>query len=234
MFEGLRQVLRGDLVTAHDPDYDTARRVWNGVIDRRPRGIVRCRGVADVIAGVRFVTAENLPCSVRAGGHGVAGAAVCDGIVLDLSKMRSVWIDRPRLRARVEPGALWADLNLESQAFDLVTPGGIISSTGVAGLTLGGGIGWLMRKWGLSCDNLTSADVVTADGALVRASEDENADLLWALRGRGRTSASSRRWNFSFIRWAETSRPGCLFTPGSKPGSSSNCTATMSRRLPKS
>jgi FAD/FMN-containing dehydrogenase len=185
MFEGLRQVLRGDLVTAHDPAYDTARRVWNGVIDRRPRGIVRCRGVADIIACVRFVAAENLPCSVRAGGHGVAGAAVCDGIVLDLSGMRSVWIDRSRLRARVEPGALWADLNLESQAFDLVTPGGIISSTGVAGLTLGGGIGWLMRKWGLSCDNLTSADLVTADGALVRTSEDENADLLWALRGAG-------------------------------------------------
>ncbi|WP_254533493.1 FAD-binding oxidoreductase [Natrinema gelatinilyticum] len=181
-----RETLRGTLIQPHDKGYHEARAVWNGTIDRHPAVITKCAGTADVIAAVTFAREHDLEIAVRGGGHNVAGTAVCnDGIVIDLSEMRAVWVD-PRTRtARVQGGALWSDVDYETQAHGLATTGGIVSHTGVAGLTLGGGIGWLMRKHGLTADNLISADVVTADGEFIRASDDEHSDLFWALRGGG-------------------------------------------------
>ena len=177
---------RGRLITADHADYDTARAVWNGAVDRRPRLIARCSGTADVAAAVRFARDHDLEIAVRGGGHNVAGTAVCDdGIVIDLSAMRAVWVDPAGRTARVQGGALWGDVDHETQAHGLATTGGIVSHTGVAGLTLGGGIGFLMRKHGLAVDNLLAAEVVTAEGSIVRASADEHPDLFWALRGGG-------------------------------------------------
>jgi FAD/FMN-containing dehydrogenase len=177
---------RGEIVTAEHSEYDTARAVWNGTVDRRPGLIARCRGSADVAAAVRFARDHDLEIAVRGGGHNVAGTAVCDGgIVIDLSAMRAVLVDPAGRTARVQGGALWGDVDHETQAHGLATTGGIVSHTGVGGLTLGGGIGWLMRKHGLAVDNLLAAEVVTAEGKIVRASADEHPDLFWALRGGG-------------------------------------------------
>ena len=175
---------RGRLISPHDTDYDSARAIWNGAIDRRPRLIARCIGTSDVIAAVRFARDHDLEIAIRGGGHNVAGTAVCDdGIVIDLSAMRAVRVDPGDRSAWVQGGALWGDVDDETQAHGLATTGGIENHTGVAGLTLGGGIGWLMRKHGLTVDNLLAASVVTADGAPLRASEVEHPDLFWALRG---------------------------------------------------
>jgi FAD/FMN-containing dehydrogenase len=177
---------RGQLITADHADYDCARAVWNGAVDRRPRLIARCSGTADVAAAVRFARDHDLEIAVRGGGHNVAGTAVCDdGIVIDLSAMRAVWVDPAGRTARVQGGALWGDVDHETQVHGLATTGGIVSHTGVAGLTLGGGIGFLMRRHGLAVDNLLAAEVVTAEGNIVRASAHEHPDLFWALRGGG-------------------------------------------------
>ena len=177
---------RGQQITADHADYNTARAVWNGAINRRPRLIARCSGTSDVVAAVRFAREHDLEIAIRGGGHNVAGTAVCDdGIVVDLSAMRAVRVDADRRTAEVQGGALWGDVDQRTQAHGLATTGGIVSHTGVAGLTLGGGLGWLMRKHGLTIDNLLAADVVTAHGELLRTSEDEHADLFWALRGGG-------------------------------------------------
>ena len=177
---------RGRLINVDHADYDIARAVWNGAIDRRPRLIARCIGTADVVAAVRFARDHDLEIAIRGGGHNVAGTAVCDdGIVIDLSAMRGVRVDPADRRTWVQGGALWGDVDHETQAHGLATTGGIVSHTGVAGLTLGGGVGWLMRKHGLTIDNLLAVDIVTADGGLLRASKDEHPDLFWALRGGG-------------------------------------------------
>ncbi|MDQ3677048.1 MAG: FAD-binding oxidoreductase [Actinomycetota bacterium] len=182
----LRASLRGELICAGDGGYDEARKVYNGMIDRRPTAIVRCADVADVIAAVGLARHDGRVLSVRGGSHSVPGFGTNDdGIVCDLSRMTGIRVDPERRTARAEGGCTWGDLDHATHAFGLATTGGIISTTGVAGLTLGGGIGHLARGHGLSCDNLVSADVVTAEGQLVTASEDENADLLWALRGGG-------------------------------------------------
>ncbi|WP_433633119.1 FAD-binding oxidoreductase [Halomicrococcus sp. NG-SE-24] len=176
----------GDLIRPDDTDYDDARAVWNGMIDRRPALIARCRGVADVISAVKFAREKELLVAVRGGSHNVAGSAVCDdGLVIDLSEMRSVWVDPDERTAWVQAGATWAGVDHETQAFGLVTPGGLVSETGVAGLTLGGGFSHLRCKYGLTCDHLASVDLVTADGEYLTASEDENAELFWGLRGGG-------------------------------------------------
>ncbi|RWD65091.1 MAG: FAD-binding oxidoreductase [Mesorhizobium sp.] len=177
---------RGRLISAEHADYDLARAVWNGAIDRRPRLVARCTGTADTVAAVRFARDHDLEIAIRGGGHNVAGTAVCDdGIVIDLSAMRGVRVDPTNRRAWAQGGALWGDVDHETQAYGLATTGGIVSHTGVAGLTLGGGVGWLMRKHGLTADNLLAVDIVTADGELLRASEQEHPDLFWALRGGG-------------------------------------------------
>jgi hypothetical protein len=185
-FDGLRGSFRGELLLPTSPGYDAARRIWNGAIDRRPACIARCTDVADVVAAVRFARDHDLEIAVHGGGHNVAGTAVCDGgIVIDLSRMRAVLVDPASRTAWVQGGALWGDVDHETQAHGLATTGGIIGHTGVAGLTLGGGIGFLMRKHGLAVDNLLAAEVVTAEGRVVHASADEHPDLFWALRGGG-------------------------------------------------
>ena len=182
----LRESLRGDMLQPGEPEYDTTRGIWSGMIDRRPRLIVRCHGVADVIAAVNFARDHALLVAVRGGGHGVAGHAVCDGgMMIDLSGMRAVRVDPGACRAWVQGGATWGDVDCETTAFGLATPGGLISTTGVGGLTLSGGVGWLRGISGLCVDNVVSADVVTADGRLLRASATENPDLYWAIRGGG-------------------------------------------------
>lgn len=182
----LKTGLRGQVIQPGEPGYDQARRIFNGMIDRRPSVIARCAGAADVIQAVRFARRENLVVSVRGCGHNVAGNAVCDGgLMIDLAAMKSVRVDPARRTARAGPGVNWGEFDRETQAFGLATTGGLVSTTGIAGFTLGGGIGWLMRQHGLTCDNLLAADVVTADGTLVTASASENADLFWGLRGGG-------------------------------------------------
>ncbi len=177
---------RGEMITPDHHEYDGARAVWNGTVDRRPRMIARCAGAADVASAVHFARDHDLEIAVRGGGHNVAGTATCDdGIVIDLSAMRAVWVDPVERTALVQGGALWGDVDHETQVHGLATPGGIVSHTGVGGLALGGGIGWLMRKHGLTIDNLVEAELVTAGGEILRASTNEHPDLFWALRGGG-------------------------------------------------
>jgi len=184
--EGLSAALRGRLVLPGQDGYDEARTIWNAMIDRRPGAVVRCAGAADVVRAVRFARDHGLMLSVRGGGHNIAGKAVSDGsLLIDLSPMKSVHVDPAARIARCEPGVTLGEFDHETQAFGLATPLGINSTTGVAGLTLGGGFGWTSRKLGMSIDNLVSVDIVTADGTLRHASERENADLFWAVRGGG-------------------------------------------------
>src|SRR6516162_4028007 len=178
--------LRGPLLRPSDGGYDQARKVWNGMIDRHPALIARCAGVADVIAAVRFARDHGLLVSVKGGGHNITGNAVCEGgLMIDLSPMKSVTVDPVKRTARAEAGLTWGEYNRETQAFGLASTGGVVSTTGIAGLTLGGGLGWLGGKHGLSCDNLLSADLVTAEGQFLTASADEHPDLFWGLRGGG-------------------------------------------------
>jgi hypothetical protein len=171
---------RGELLLPTSPGYDAARRIWNGAIDRHPACIARCTGVADVVAAVRFARERDLVVAVRSGGHGVAGHAVCDGrLVIDLSPMKGITVDPQARTARAQAGVLWGELDRETQLFGLATVGRIVTHTGIAGLTLGGGIGWLMRKYGATVDNLLSVDLVTANGELLIASESVNPDLFW-------------------------------------------------------
>jgi FAD/FMN-containing dehydrogenase len=184
--ESLNGSLRGPVLLQGSEGYENTRRVWNGMIDRRPAIIARCVGTADVASAVNFAREHDVLVAIRGGGHNVAGNAVCDGgLMIDLSQMRSVHVDPKARRARAAGGATWGDFDAETQAFGLATTGGLISDTGVAGLTLGGGIGWLLPSYGLACDNLTSVDVVTAEGSILTASEDENDDLFWGLKGGG-------------------------------------------------
>ncbi len=181
-----KAIFRGELSRPGDAGYDEARKIWNGMIDRHPALIARCTGAVDVINAVNFARANKLLVAVRGGGHNVAGNAVCDGgIVVDLSRMKGIRIDPVRRIVRAEPGLTWAEFDRETQAFGLALPGGIQSTTGIAGFTVGGGFGYLSRKYGMTIDNLLSADVVTADGRLLIASKTENSDLFWGIRGGG-------------------------------------------------
>jgi FAD/FMN-containing dehydrogenase len=184
--ETLKARMRGPVILPEDPGYDDARSIWNAMVDKRPGAIAQCTGVADVMQAIQVATDRGLLVSVRSGGHNIAGSALCDdGLTIDLSGMKSVRIDPDARLAYVEPGATLGDFDHEAQAFGLATSLGINSTTGVAGLTLGGGFGWLTRKHGLTVDNLVAAEMVTADGQRVRASAEENADLFWAIRGGG-------------------------------------------------
>ncbi len=189
---------KGTVIAPDSPDYDAARAVWNGSIDALPALIAQCRTVDDIVTATRLTRAAGLALAVRGGGHSVAGLSICDGgVVVDLSAMRNVDVDIDSRTATVEPGATWADLDAATAAHGLATTGGLISTTGVAGLTLGGGIGWLQRKYGLSCDNLVGAEVVTADGDVVTVSETERPGLLWGLRGGGGNFGIVSRFEFS-------------------------------------
>ncbi|HEY7498603.1 MAG TPA: FAD-binding oxidoreductase [Vicinamibacterales bacterium] len=182
----LQQAHRGELIAPGDARYDESRRVWNAMIDKRPAVIARCRGAADVIAAVNFARDNGLPLAVRGGGHSIAGRSTCDhGVVIDFSDMKSIRVDPAARTVRAEPGVRWTELDRETQAFGLATTGGTIGDTGIAGLTLGGGFGWLEGRCGMAVDNLLSADVVLANGTLVHASAQEHPDLFWALRGGG-------------------------------------------------
>lgn len=184
--DGLEAGLRGSLVRPGDPDYDSLRAVWNGMIDRRPGLIVRCEGVSDVISAVNFGRTHDLLIAVRGGGHNVSGNAVCDeGLVIDLSPMKGVRVDPASQTVTAQAGVTIGELDRETQAFGLAVPMGVVTATGIAGLTLGAGYGWLRRKYGATCDNLISADVVTADGRLITAGAGDHSDLLWALKGGG-------------------------------------------------
>jgi FAD/FMN-containing dehydrogenase len=189
--------ISGEVIAARTAGYDDARRVWNGLIDRRPLAVVRCGGPADVIQAIQFARSEGLPLSVRGGGHNVAGSSICDrGVVIDLSSLREVTVDAGARRAAVGGGSLWSDVDKATQTHGLATTGGIISHTGVGGLTLGGGIGWLMRRYGLACDNLVGAEVVTAAGDVVQTDSDQDPELFWALRGGGGNFGVVTRYEF--------------------------------------
>src|SRR5215218_6601317 len=193
----LRRSLAGSVVAPADADYDAARRCFNGLIDCRPAVIARCLGAPDVAAAFDFGRAHELEIAVRGGGHNPAGHCVCDGgLVIDLSSMRRVEVDAEAGIARAQGGATWLDFDSATQAHGLVTPGGVVVSTGVAGLTLGGGLGHLTAQRGLTCDSLVGAELVTPDGSVVRASADENGDLLWGLRGGGGNFGVATRLDF--------------------------------------
>lgn len=182
----IRGILRGELLVEGDGGYDSARRVWNSMIDKHPAMIARCTGTADVVAAVNFARSHDIELAVRGGGHNVAGNAVIDdGLMIDLSPMKGIHVDPVRQTARAQAGATWGDLDHETQLHGLATPGGVVSSTGIAGFTLAGGMALTRRKWGLACDNLISVEVVTAAGQVVVASEKQNSDLFWAIRGGG-------------------------------------------------
>ncbi len=209
---GLRDVLRGAVVGPADAHYDEARRIWNGSIDRHPALVAHCAGVADVIAAVTFARAHGLPVAVRSGGHSFPGLSVADGaLVVDLSRMKGVRVDPVARTARVQAGVLLGELDRETQAFALAAPSGIVTHTGVAGLTLGGGIGWIMRKHGLSVDKLRRADVVTAQGDFVTATANENAELFWGLRGAGANFGIVTEFEFDLVPLGPSVLAGPIF-----------------------
>jgi hypothetical protein len=213
----LAEAVRGEVIRPGDDAYDEARAIWNGAHDRRPALILRCAGVADVIRGVEFARSQDLLLAVRGGKHSIPGFSTCDdGMVLDLSPMQAVHVDPAAGTARAEAGVTWSVFDHETQAHGLATTGGLVSSTGLAGFTLGGGIGWLMRKHGLTCDNLLSADVVTADGRLLHASEDENADLFWGLRGGGGNFGVATSLEYRVHPVGPTITGGAIFYPGER------------------
>lgn len=212
-WQGLAEALRGRLHLPGDADYDVRRRVWNGAIDRHPPAIVRCADADDVCAAVKFAARERMPMTVRGGGHNVAGLAVRDdALMLDLGTMNHVEIDAQAGVARIEGGALWRDVDAATQRYGLATTGGFVSTTGVGGYTLGGGVGWLMRRHGLAVDNLIEADVVLADGRHVVANADQHADLFWGLRGGGGGLGVVARFTCRLHRVAEV-HAGVVFYP---------------------
>jgi FAD/FMN-containing dehydrogenase len=212
--EALPTSVRGAVIDRGHPGYDEARRVWNGLIDRRPAVIARCADTADVVEAVRVARAHRPVVSVRGGGHQVAGSAVCDdGMVIDLSAMRGVHVNPLARTVRAQAGATWADVDRATQLFGLVTPGGEVSQTGIAGFTLGGGMGVLQRAYGLACDNLRSIEIVTADGVVRTASRDEHPDLFWAARGGGRGLGVVTSFEFELHRLGPAVRKTLVFYP---------------------
>jgi FAD/FMN-containing dehydrogenase len=204
----------GELVRAGDPTYDEHRKVWNGSIDRRPALIARCSGVADVVAAVRLAASTGVPLAVRGGGHSFPGLSVCDGgVVVDLGPMKEITVDAEARRASAQAGVLLGELDQATQAVGLAVPAGIVTHTGLAGLTLGGGIGWIHRKYGLTVDQLLSAEVVTAEGEVMRASESENADLFWGIRGGGGNFGIVTEFEFRLNPLGPTVLAGPIFWP---------------------
>ncbi len=231
--EEFRSSLRGALLCEGDEGYDEARKIWNGMIDKRPAAIARCAGVGDVINSVNFARNNNLLLSVRGGGHNIPGNSICNGgLVIDLSMMRSVRVDPVKSTARAEGGAKWGDFDHETQAFGLAAPGGTDADTGIAGLTLGGGIGWLSGKHGLASDNLISADVVTADGRFLTASATENPDLFWAIRGGGGNYGVVTSFEYQLHPVGPMVLAGLAFYPFEKAGEFLRCYGDFSSKIP--
>jgi FAD/FMN-containing dehydrogenase len=225
--------ISGPLITPGDVEYETARRVWNGMIDKRPAAIARCASADDVATAIGFAAAEQLPVAVRGGSHNIAGNATCDdGLVIDLAGLKRIEVDREARRGRAGGGVNWGELDAVTQGYGLATTGGLMPSTGIAGFTLGGGLGHLMRSYGLACDNLVSAEVVTADGSHLSADAEHHPDLFWALRGGAATSASSRSSNSSSTTSDPSSWQGDSsihwFTPGTR--CASTATSAPTRR----
>src|SRR3954471_913153 len=212
----LAQALKGELIRPGHPAYDEARSIWNGAHARAPALIIRCRGVAGVLKAVEFARSEGLPLAVRGGGHSIPGFSTVDnGLVLDLSLMNAVHVDPDRRTVTAQAGCLWSDVDAEAQAFGLAVTGGLVSTTGIAGFTLGGGIGWLVRRCGLTCDNLVGADIVTADGRYLHVSEESHPDLLWALRGGGGNFGVVTSFEFRLHEVGPTVFAGLVFYHGS-------------------
>jgi len=212
--EELRAKFSGPIFTPSDEGYDDARSIWNAMIDKRPGAVARCTGTADIIEALNFARDAGVPISTRAGGHNIGGTSLCDdGIVVDLSHLKGIHVDLPNETVRVQPGVLLGDIDRETQAFGRVVPAGFVSQTGLSGLTLGGGFGWLTRKWGLTSDHLISADVVTANGDLVRASENENADLFWGLRGGGGNFGIVASYEYKMRKHGPTVMAGLVAHP---------------------
>ena len=213
----LRAGFEGQILDPEDPGYDGARKIWNGMIDRHPALIARCLTPADVERAVLFARDRGLAIAVKGGGHNVSGNAMCDdGLVIDLSRMRRVQVDPVRRVARAEGGVLWGEFDAATQAHGLATTGGVVTHTGIAGLTLGGGIGWLMRKWALTCDNLLAIDLVTADGQQVRASNQENADLFWGVRGGGGNFGVATAFEYALHSVGPTVLAGIVLHPAER------------------
>ena len=230
----LTAAVKGTIVLPGDPTYDGVRTIWNAMIDRRPAVIVRCAGAADVVAALGFARERGLEISIRGGGHNIAGTSVCDGgVMIDLSQMRQVRVDAAARRAYVEPGALLADVDQATLEHGLATPLGINSTTGVAGLTLGGGFGWLSRTHGLTIDNLVSVDVVGADGTIRRASANENADLFWAIRGGGGNFGVVTEFEFALHPCRRRSWPASWCSRWRTPARSCGSTGRLRRAGPR-
>jgi len=212
--EELRAQIRGPVFTPSDEGYEAARSIWNAMIDKRPAAIARCTGTADIQEALRIARASDAPLSVRAGGHNIGGTSLCDdGIVVDLSHLKGIHVDLPNETVRVQPGVLLGDIDHETQAFDRIVPSGFVSQTGISGLTLGGGFGWLTRKWGLTSDHLISADIITVNGDLIRASENENADLFWGLRGGGGNFGIVASYEYEMRKHGPTVMAGMVAHP---------------------
>src|SRR5258706_10008307 len=212
--KALRTTFRGQLLRRGDPTYDERRKIWNGAIDRYPALILRCSGVADVVAAVRFARGTDLPVAVRSGGHSFPGQSTCDdGIVIDLSAMKGIRVDPDARIARAEAGVLLGELDQATQAFGLAVPAGIVTHTGLAGLTLGGGIGWLMRKYGLTIDQLLAVDMVTADHEVVKASGTPKPELFWGIRGAGGNFGIVTEFTFRLNPVGPTVLAGPIFWP---------------------
>jgi FAD/FMN-containing dehydrogenase len=214
---GLDEALNGDLIRPGDDAYEEARRIWDGTHDRRPALIARCADTSDVVRALEFGRSEGLPIAVRGGGHSIPGFSTCDdGLVIDLSPMKGIQVDPEARTAKAGGGVVWGEFDAQTQAHGLATTGGLISTTGIAGFTTGGGIGWLMRKQGLACDNLLSAEVVTADGRVVKASADENPDLYWGVRGGGGNFGILTEFEYGLHPVGPTVAAGPVFYPGDR------------------
>ncbi len=212
--EKLKGKVKGQIVLPDDPNYNNVREIWNAMIDRRPAAIVRCAETDDVLHAISYARENKLEISIRGGGHNIAGSALCDnGVMIDLSNMKTVKVDAQKRRAYVEPGATLGDFDKAVQVHGLATPVGINSTTGIAGLTLGGGFGWLTRKYGMTIDNLVSAEMVTADGKKIHVSEDENTDLFWAIRGGGGNFGVVTRFEFALYPVGPEILAGLLVFP---------------------
>lgn len=212
--EKLKNKVKGGVVLPDDPNYNEVREIWNAMIDRRPAVIVQCSGADDVLHAISYARENGLELSIRGAGHNIAGSALCDnGVLIDLSNMKTVTVDVQKRRAHVEPGATLGDFDKAVQAHGLATPVGINSTTGIAGLTLGGGFGWLTRKYGMTIDNLVSVDMVTADGRKIQVSKDENIDLFWAVRGGGGNFGVVTRFEFELYPVGPEILAGLLVFP---------------------